>query len=498
MPTWSTSTNAAPTPQPFGDLPADRRLARAGRTAQPQHGDRCHLDAHLGAPQVPRASAFGLAEPPPGRRDDQNGRVLRPVAAEAVLEHIGPGADVIVPLANGEPTTLVATLDAHASELDGVRVHQMHALHDHPYLHGVHGAHLRHVSYFLSAVTRAAFAEGGCDLVPAHFSEMPLLLRCETKHSIVLTAASPPDSHGYVSLGTNADYVARFIGEVPFFLDVNRQMPRTFGENSLHLSQVAGWTEVDAPLVEVPPPATSERDARIAELVAARIPNGATIQAGIGAIPNTILGLLRDHRHLGLHTELLSDGVMDLFESGALTGVKKVTRPGKLVATFALGTRRLYDFLDDNGAIELLPVDGVNDSRVIGRERCFVSINATVEVDLLGQCNSEMIGGRYWSGSGGQTDFARGAMYSEGGLGFVVLHSTNRDDSISRIVSRLCPGAPVTTMKNTVDHVVTEYGVAELRGRSISERARALIAIAHPRFRESLERDARELGWLRD
>jgi acyl-CoA hydrolase len=427
----------------------------------------------------------------------QNDGVHVPSPAEAVLDHIAPGADVIVPLSNGEPKALIDVLDEHADELDRVRVHQMHAVHDHPYLHGEYGSHLRHVSYFLSPVTRPAFAEGGCDLVPAHFSEMPLLLRRETKHSIVLAAASPPDSHGYVSLGTNADYAARFIGEVPFFLEVNPQMPRTFGENSVHLSQVAGWTEADYPLVEVAPPPITSRDERIASLVAERIPNGATVQAGIGAIPNAILGLLRDHRDLGLHTELISDGVMDLFDSGALTGVKKVTRPGKLVATFALGTRRLYDFLDDNSAIELLPVDWVNDPRVIGRERCFVSINATVEVDLLGQCNSEMIAGRYWSGSGGQTDFARGAMYSEAGLGFVVLHSTNHGDTVSRIVSQLCPGAPVTTMKNTVDHVVTEYGVAELRGRSISERARALIAIAHPGFREGLERDARKLGWLR-
>jgi acyl-CoA hydrolase len=416
---------------------------------------------------------------------------------EAVLSHIAPGADVIVPLANGEPRTLIDVLDGQAPTLDHVRVHQMHALHDHPYLHGVYGDHLHHVSYFLSPVTRAAFAEGGCDLVPANFSEMPALLRRETKHPIVLAAASPPDPHGYVSLGTNADYAARFIGQLPFFIEVNPQMPRTFGENSLHLSQVVGWTEADSPLVEVPAPQMSARDRYIAAFVADRVPDGATIQAGIGAIPNAILELLTDHRNLGLHTELISDGVMDLFESGALTGTQKVTRPGKLVATFALGTRRLYDFLDDNSAVELLPVDWVNDPRVIGRERCFVSVNATVEVDLLGQCNSEVVSGRFYSGSGGQTDFARGAMYSEHGMGFVVLHSTTRDESRSRIVSRLCPGAPVTTMKNTVDHVVTEHGVAELRGRSIAERADALIAIANPKFREALERDAYELGYLR-
>lgn len=248
--------------------------------------------------------------------------------------------------------------------------------------------------------------------------------------------------------------------------------------------------------MEVPPPDTTEKDRVIAAFVAERIPDEATIQAGIGAIPNAILRLLRDHRDLGIHTELLSDGVMDLFDAGAVTGTRKVTRPGKLVATFALGTQRLYDFMHDNPAVEMIPVDWVNDPRIIGREHCFVSINATIEVDLLGQCNSEMVQGRYYSGSGGQTDFARGAMYSERGMGFVVLHSTTRGESISRIVTRLCPGAPVTTMKNTVDHVVTEYGVAELRGRSIAQRARELIAIAHPKFRYDLTREASELGYL--
>jgi len=419
-----------------------------------------------------------------------------PFPPEAVLDHVADGADIIVPLANGEPRTLIAALDEHANELTDVRVHQMHALYDHPYLHDAYGSHLHHVSYFLSPITRKAFTDGHCDLVPINFSEMPLTLRRSMKHPIALAATSVPDRHGYVSLGTNADYTARFIGEVPFFIEVNPNMPRTFGENSLHLSQVLGYTEADYPLVEVPPPAASQRDRQIAVRVAERIPNGATIQAGIGAIPNAILGMLHQHRDLGLHTELISDGVMDLFEAGALTGTKKVSRPGKLVATFALGTRRLYDFLNDNAAVEFLPVDWVNDPRVIGRERSFVSINATVEVDLLGQCNSEMIAGRYYSGSGGQTDFARGAMYSEGGMGFVVLHSTTSDGSVSRIVSTLCAGAPVTTMKNTVDHVVTEHGVAELRGRSIAQRAAALIQIADPKFRDTLTHDARKLGFV--
>ncbi len=427
---------------------------------------------------------------------DPRHAAARPVSPERVLDFIPAGADLIVPLAIGEPKTLLDTIDAHADQLERVRVHQMHALYDRPYLHGVYGDRLRHISYFLSSVARKAFLEGGCDLVPANFSEVPMMLRRATKCSLVLAAASPPDRHGYFSLGTNADYTARLIGQAPFFLEVNPNMPRTFGENTLHVSQVVGWTEADYPLVESKTPKMDEKDERIAALVAERIPDGATIQAGIGAIPNTILGMLSNHRDLGVHTELMSDGVMNLLESGALTGTRKVTRPGKIVSTFSMGSKRLYDFLHDNSAVEFLPVDWVNDPRVIGREHCFVSINATIEVDLLGQCNSEMIAGRYYSGSGGQSDFARGAMYSEKGMGFVVAHSTTKDDSISRIVAQLCPGAPVTTMKNTVDHVVTEYGVAELRGRSFADRARALIAIAHPAHREHLERSAHNLGYL--
>jgi acyl-CoA hydrolase len=419
-------------------------------------------------------------------------------SAEAVLDHVADGDDVIVPLANGEPVGLVDALEAgaEAGRFHGVRVHQMHALYDRPYLHGTMRDRLLHVSYFLSAVTRPAFHERGLELVPNHFSEVPRLLRETTKCSLVLAAAAPMDRHGYFSLGTNCDYVGSLIGKVPFFLEANAQMPRTFGRNQIHVSQLAGWTEVDRPLVEVVPPQPSEIDERIASFVVERIPDGSTIQAGIGAIPNALLAGLAGHRDLGVHTELLSDGVIDLVEKGVVTGTRKRVAPGKVVATFALGTRRLHDFLHENPAVELLPVDYVNDPRVIAREERFVSINATTEVDLVGQCASETVAGRYWSSSGGQADFARGAMYSPQGRAFVVLASTARGGTVSRIRSTLTPGSMVTTLKNTVDHVVTEYGVADMRGRSISERARSLIAIAHPTFRDALTREAHELGYI--
>lgn len=417
-------------------------------------------------------------------------------SAEAVLDHVGPGTHVIVPLANGEPVTLLDALQDHADGLDHVTVHQMHGLYDRPFLHGANRGRLDYRAYFLSHVTRKAFHEGGCDLVPCHFSEVPLLLERLSGPKVVLAAASPVDRHGCFSLGTNADYVASFIGKVPFFLEANRRMPRTFGRNQVHVSQVAGWVEVDRPLIEVPPPAVNEVDDTIAAHVAERIPDGATIQVGIGSIPNAILRRLGDHRDLGLHTELLTDGVIPLVESGVLNGTRKRRRPTKMVATFALGTAELYDFMDENTALDLLPVDWVNDPRVIGQEPCFVSVNATTEIDFLGQAASETIGGRYWSGSGGQTDFARGAQYSAQGQGFIVLRSTTNDGEKSRISAQLPPGSVVTTLKNTIDNVVTEYGIAELRGRSLRERTLALIRIAHPGFRDQLTREARELGYL--
>ncbi len=418
------------------------------------------------------------------------------MSTQELLDLLGPDTDLIVPLANGEPTTLLDAVEAHAEQLSGVRVHQMHALHDRAMMDGRFGDRLRHVSYFLSHVTRPHFANGTIDLVPNHFSEVYDIMVRRSRHPVVLAAASPPDRHGNFSLGVSADYTASFIGRAPFFLEVNDQMPRTFGRNQIHRSQVAGWVASSVPLVEVPPVEPDDIDRRIGALVAERIPHGATLQTGIGAIPNAILAQLHDHRDLGIHTELLSDGIIDLVECGAVNGIAKRNNRTKVIGTFALGTQRLYDFLHDNGGVELWPVRYVNDPRRIATEPGFVSVNATLAVDFLGQCASETLGGRYWSSSGGQADFARGAMYSEGGQGFVVLRSTAAGGTVSRIVPQFGPGEVVTTPKNTVDHVVTEYGVAELRARTIAERTRALIAIAHPAFRDELTAAAARLGYL--
>lgn len=419
-----------------------------------------------------------------------------PVDPSAVLDHLPVDADVVVPLANGEPTAVLDAIEAGVDGLQGVRIHQMHALRDRAYLHAApDDDRLRHVSYFLSHITRPAFWAGTVDLVPNNFSEVPLILQRSTNCALVVAACSPPDRHGYFSLGTNADYVSSLIGRVPFFLEATPHMPRTRGANVIHHSQIVGWCESDRPLVEVPRPEPGPVDRAIAAHVAARIPDGATIQVGIGTIAAAVLDALGSHRGLGIHTELLHDGMVDLVEAGVVTGVNKEVRRNRIVTTFCLGTRRLYDWLDDNASVELLGVDFVNDPRVIARMKRFASVNATTEVDLLGQCASETIGGRYWSSSGGQADFARGAMYAEEGQAFIVTPSITRDGR-SRIVPTLAAGSVVTTIKNTVDHVVTEHGVAELRGRSLAQRARALIAIAHPDHRAELTEAAQAINLL--
>ncbi|MEM9034049.1 MAG: acetyl-CoA hydrolase/transferase C-terminal domain-containing protein [Actinomycetota bacterium] len=413
----------------------------------------------------------------------------------SVLAHVPERANIVVPIANGEPVTLLDTLEHNAELLTDVRIHQMHALRDRPYLHGEHDGHLRHVAYFLSHLTRGPFAKGQCDHVPGNFSDVPELM-ARAKPDLVIAACSPPDDHGYFSLGPCADYVSSFIGEVPFFLEANQQMPRTSGRNQVHASQIAGWVEADWPLVTIDPAPMSDIDRRIAGFIAERIPDRATIQAGIGSIPNAVLEALRGHRDLGLHTELLSDGAVDLVHRGVLTGVHKRMNRNTMVTTFALGSQSVYDFVHDNPAVEFWPVEYVNDPRRIGREPRFVSINATMEVDLLGQCASETLKGNLYSGSGGQADFARGAMFSDGGQGFITLHSATKDGSVSRIRSQLTSGSIVTTNKNIVDKVVTEWGVAELRGRSVRERAQNLINVAHPDHRAQLRSEASSLGFL--
>lgn len=413
-----------------------------------------------------------------------------------VLEHIRPGSDLIVPGDNGEPVTVLDAIEAAAGQLEHVTVHQALAVHDRPYHAGAFGDRLRHVSYFLTPKLREHFERGTIDLMPNDLSRIPSILRARAKDPLLLVSVSPPDRHGYVSFGTNAMYGAALMGEVRVFAEVNRRMPRTSGRNQLHLSQVVGWVEADYPLWSPPPVPITDTDRAIASFVAERIPNEATLQIGIGAVPDAVAGLLADHRDLGIHTEFLADGVRRLIESGAATGAMKRHERFQAVTTDSFGSPEMYPFLDEKRHVQFWPVEETNHVPVIAMHPKFCAVNATMQVDLLGQCASETLGSHYISSSGGQADFMRGAALSDGGQSFIVTHATAVNGTISRIQPTLTPGAIVTTHKNLVDKVVTEYGVAELRGRTVRQRAAALIAVAAPAFRDELRGAARKLGYL--
>lgn len=412
---------------------------------------------------------------------------------EEVVGLIDKGADIIIPIANGEPIKLLNILEERAEELRDVKIHQMLALRERSYIKG-ELEQLKHVSYFLSGATRKVYHQAQMDLIPNNFHEIPRMLKKTTKMSMIMTVASPMDEHGYFTFGTQADYIAEFVGEVPFILEVNENMPRTYGHNQIHISQIAGFVEHHAPLAEEKAGIMSDRDLLIATSIIQDIQDGDTLQIGIGSVPNAVISMLKDHRHLGIHTEMLPDGVVDLIKAGAVDGTRKYTNRGKVVATFAYGSKMLYDFLDNNPVVEFLPVSTVNDPREIAKEKNIVSINATTEVDLFGQCASETVGGKYYSSSGGQVDFARGVRFAENGKGYICVASTAKSGSLSTINLQLTPGSVVTTGKNDVDNIVTEYGIARLHGVSISERAKRLINIAHPKFREQLMFDAKKSG----
>ena len=283
-------------------------------------------------------------------------------AAAAALEHIESGADLIVGLGNGEPVSVIDAIeDGFAARgLEDVRIHQMLPLYPRRYMRG-EIAGLRHVSYFLSGHNRQAYHDGHCDLVPNNFSEVPHLMRAATKCSLLLASASPPDAHGFFSMGPDAEYIAALSGEYPVFIEANARMPRTYGENQVHIRDVVGWCDHDHPLIEVPPAPAGEIDIRIAELVAERIPNGATLQVGVGSVPDQVLAKLSGHEDLGVHTELFGEGFIDLIDAGVITGSRKKTHRYKALTTTALGSQRMYDWVADNAGIEFWPVDYTND-----------------------------------------------------------------------------------------------------------------------------------------
>jgi len=347
--------------------------------------------------------------------------------------------------------------------------------------------HFRHNGLFLGGNVRQAVAEGRADYTPVSLSEIERLFDDVLPIDVAFVQTSPPDSHGYLSLGIGADCTltaARRASHI--VVEMNERMPRALGDTFIHVNHVSAIVPVSRPLLEFPPEPPNPVSTRVAGHVASLISDGATLQMGIGSIPNAVLGLLADHRDLGFHSEMCPDGVVPLIESGVLNGARKTLHRGKVVAGFVLGSRILLDYIDNNPVFEFHPTQYVNDPFVIGQNDDMIAVNSAIQVDLTGQICADSIGTRPYSGFGGQLDFMRGAGRSKGGKPVIAMPSTARHGEVSRIVPVLEPGAGVVTPRSDVHYVVTEYGIAYLRGKTLRQRAEALIAIAHPKFQDEL------------
>ncbi|MEQ5837931.1 4-hydroxybutyrate CoA-transferase [Paraburkholderia acidicola] len=415
-------------------------------------------------------------------------------------------SSIALGMAMSQPPALLEALAARAQagDIDGVKVYYFHAeafLRKSLLRYSLMGRIVPHCM-FLGAPERELIRLGEADgnrkvvyFVPNSFSQSPRLFAEHIPVDTMLVMVSPMDRNGYFTFGTNNDYtsgVARAARRL--IVEVNPNMPRVFGDSLLHVSEVDAIVESDHPLPELTPKPADDLDRRIGAQIAELVPDGACLQMGIGALPNAVCSALAGHRHLGIHTELLTPGLVELIESGVADNSRKTINRGKSVFTFAMGDRHMYEFLNDNPALESYPVHYINDPYTISRNDNVISVNSTIEMDLTGACNSEHVNGHQYSASGGQLDFVRGAYASRGGKSIIAFHSTAGKDRVSKIVARLA--GPVTTPRTDTHLVVTEYGVANLKGLSSTERATALIRLAHPEVRESLTEQARTLHLL--
>lgn len=422
----------------------------------------------------------------------------RLVPASEAVKVIKSGDRVVMSNNYAEPQHLVEALANRASELRDVKLLQGGVLGKAQFARPEYDGHLRMEAAFAGTNSRKAFAEHRADFYPTLYSDMPRWVTGgNLKVDAVFVLCTPPDEDGYCSYGINVDYEKAMIDLLPVvkIAQVNKNMPWTY-PSKFHVSQVQYFVEYDEPLNSFPPPEIGPVEQGIGNAIAELVPDEATLQLGVGSIPDAVLLTLKHKKDLGIHSEMFSDGVIDLVEAGVITGAKKTIHPGKLTATFVMGSNRLYQFIDHNPSVEMLPVDYVNDPFVIGQYDNFISINSALQVDLMGQVNAEMIGPNQYSGVGGQVDFVRGAARSKGGKSIIALPSTAARGKASRILPELDRGSAVTTSRNEVQYVATEYGIAELRGNSLSQRARALIAIAHPDFREQLSYEAKQRGLI--
>jgi 4-hydroxybutyrate CoA-transferase len=417
-------------------------------------------------------------------------------AAEAVAR-IRSGERVFIGSGAAEPERLVEAMTARHRELERVEIYSILTLGSAPYVAPQYEGSFRHVAFFIGPNVREAVQAGRADFMPIFLSEIPALFRERVPIDWALVQVSPPDKHGYCTVGVAADVVVSAIRNAKHVVaEINSNMPRTWGDTLVHVSQLDAAVLVDTPIPELAIEPIDRVSATIGANVAGLVRDGDCLQLGIGAIPNAVLEALRGHRRLGVHTEMLSDGIVDLVEAGVIDCSAKNYRPRKAICSFVMGTRRLYDFVDDNPFVESYGNEFVNDPFIVCRNDNMVAINSAIQIDLSGQVCADSMGVKPFSGIGGQVDFIRGAARSKGGRPIIALPSTAKQGQLSRIVSTLRPGAGVVTSRGDVRFVVTEHGVADLYAKPISQRAASLIAIADPQFREALTREARELGLL--
>jgi len=404
------------------------------------------------------------------------------------IQAIRPGRRILIGSGAAEPTSLVSALVEHGEHLaDNELVHLL-TLGPAPYVRPEFAARFRHLAFFIGANVREAVQAGRADFMPVFLSELPRLIQSRrVPIDVALIQVSPPDNRGYVSLGVSVDIVRAAVASASLVIaEVNPRMPRTHGDSFLSVNDIGLLVAVDTPVLELPVVAPNSVALAIGQHVAGLVPDGATLQTGIGQIPSAVLAALAHHHDLGVHTEMLSDAVIDLVEQGVINGKKKTLLTGKIVTSFVMGTRRLYDWVDDNPALELRPSDFTNDPLIIARNERMIAINSALAVDLTGQVAADTLGGQFFSGIGGQVDFIRGAARSVGGKPIIALPSTAREGQVSRVQATFEAGAGVVTSRGDVHYVVTEYGVADLWGKSVRERAMALIDIAHPDHRSEL------------
>jgi acyl-CoA hydrolase/GNAT superfamily N-acetyltransferase len=414
-------------------------------------------------------------------------------AAEA-LAHLRSGMRVFIGSGCAAPQLLIEALVARAPEVYDVEILHILTHGPAPYAKRNLLEHFRQNSFFIGANVRAAVHEGIADYTPLFLSDIPRLFREKRMHlDIALVQVSPSDAHGFCSFGVSVDVVKAAVESADFVVaEVNPNMPRTLGDSFVHVSALDAMVQSDRPLLEFPMEAITPEAEKIAEFIESLVPDGATLQTGIGNIPSAVLAALKNKRDLGMHTEMITEAVVPLIESGVLNGKCKTLLPRKIVTSFCFGNRKFYDYIHDNPAFEFRPTEFTNDPFQIARNRDMIAISSAIEVDLTGQVCADSIGGKFYSGFGGQVDFIRGAARAENGKPIIALPSTTRDGTISRIVPWLKTGAGVVTSRADAHYVVTEYGVANLHGKTVRERAIALIHIAHPKFRDELLRQARE------